>query len=100
MHVWVTYTDGAGSGQSATASSANPVQVAGSNAAPTFAQSLYERTVAEGQAAGTEADAAIEAADTNNGDILEYSLTGADSENFDVDNSGQITTKPESTEEM
>ena len=102
LYVWVTYTDGEGSGQTATAPSANVVQDAGPNRAPSFAEALYERTVAENEDADSNAGAVITATDPDNDDtatppgtpgtdILQYSLTGGDSEHFEVGNDGQIT---------
>ena len=99
----VTYTDGESSGQTATAPSANPVQAAGANRAPAFGEALYERTVAENEAADANVGDVITATDPDNDpaatppgtagtDVLQYSLTGTDSKHFEIGNDGQIAT--------
>ena len=68
--------------------------VAAMNSAPTFANNMEARSVAENSAAETNVGAVVTASDTDVGDTLEYSLEGTDAAEFDiVATSGQIQTK-------
>ena len=64
------------------------------NSAPTFANNMEARSVAENTAAGQNVGAVVTATDTDVGDTLSYSLEGTDAAEFDiVSTSGQIQTK-------
>ena len=63
------------------------------NRAPTFANSMESRSVAENSAAETDVGGPVAATDAE-GDTLSYGLEGADAASFDiVSTSGQIRTK-------
>ena len=91
-----SYTDGEGSGKSAEAVSANPVQAAPDTNVPPAFDTLTEtgaRTVAENTDAGVDIGAPVDATDNDN-DTLTYSLGGDDADSFDiVAASGQLQTK-------
>ena len=64
------------------------------NSAPTFANNMEPRSVAENTGAGESVGAVVAASDTDVGDTLTYSLEGTDAAEFDiVSTSGQIQTK-------
>ena len=64
------------------------------NSAPTFANSVETRSVAENSAAGTNVGAPVTANDTDSGDTLTYTLEGTDAASFDiVSTTGQIRTR-------
>ena len=66
------------------------------NSAPTFANNMEARSVAENTAAGQNVGAVVTATDTDVGDTLSYSLEGTDAASFDIvstSGSGQIQTK-------
>ena len=64
------------------------------NSAPTFANNMEARSVAENSVAETNVGAIVTASDTDVGDTLSYSLEGTDAASFDiVSTSGQIQTK-------
>ncbi len=66
----------------------------GENSAPTFANNMESRSVAENTGAGESVGAVVAASDTDVGDTLTYSLEGTDAAEFDiVSTSGQIQTK-------
>ena len=68
--------------------------VAAMNSAPTFANNMEPRSVAENTGAGESVGAVVAASDTDVGDTLTYSLEGTDAAEFDiVSTSGQIQTK-------
>ena len=92
LRATATYTDPEGSGKSAQAVSANPVQAAPVvNTAPAFPTDTTTRSIAENTATGTNIGAAVTATDT---DMLTYSLSGTDQASFDiVSTSGQLQTK-------
>ncbi len=106
LRVTATYTDPEDSGKSAMATSAYKVQgVRGSNNAPVFPDQDAEdpgdqsttamRTVAENTASGQAIGDPL-AAEDEDGDILTYTLSGADADSFSIDwATGQLMTKGE-----
>ena len=97
------YTDPQGPEKSAFGDSTNPVAADTRNRAPVFDDQDADedgtqnteatRTVAEDVAGGTQVNGgAVTATDPNTGDIVSYSLGGADASSFDIGlTSGQIT---------
>ena len=92
LKVKVRYTDGQGSGKSATSVSRGPIEA--SNDEPEFSAGTPIRTLPENSGAGVNvAGGTITAADNDN-DTLIYSLaSGGDNASFEIDSSGQIKTK-------
>ena len=92
LRVTVDYTDGHGSGKDEQATSMNRVQAApGVNNPPEFPNPTEERSVLENSAAGTRVGEAVQATDPDTGDVLGYTLSGADAGSFTIDvASGQI----------
>ena len=92
LRVTVDYTDGHGSGKDEQATSMNRVQAAPVvNNPPEFPNPTEERSVLENSAAGTRVGAVVEATDPDTGDVLGYTLSGADAGSFTIDvASGQI----------
>ena len=98
-----SYTDPQGSGKTASGDSANAVAADTRNKAPVFADQdtetdgtqndAAERTVEENTVAPNPVSgAAVTATDPNDGDLVSYSLGGADASSFDIGlTSGQIT---------
>ena len=83
-----SYTDGEGSGKTAT--SGATVAVAAATGAPTFADRVVSRSVDENSAGGVAVGEPVEADDAD-GDTLTYSLDGDDASSFTIDTgSGQI----------
>ena len=122
LRVTASYTDGEGSGKSAQAVSANPVEDAPTppppppppppptqssgggggggggvsrNRSPAFTDGdATTRTVAENTAAGQDIGAPLEAVDPDRRDTLTYTLEGEDAASFDIDvATGQLRTK-------
>ena len=88
LRVVASYTDGEGSGKSAT--SAATVAVAAATGSPTFADRVVSRSVDENSAGGVAVGEPVEANDAD-GDPLTYSLDGDDASSFTIDtDSGQI----------
>ena len=91
------YDDGEGSAKTADAVSDNPVQPAPSmNTAPAFPTSeTGQREVEENTPAGRDIGEPVAAEDDDVGDILTYTLEGADAAVFELDglSSGQLRTK-------
>ena len=86
LQATASYTDGHGTGKSAQAVSANPVQ-----APPEFSSVTANRSVAENTAAGESIGAPVTASDA---DTLTYTLGGTDKASFDIEpESGQLRTK-------
>ena len=88
LRATVTYTDGEGSGKSEMATTNMAVT---SNQPPAFDMDTTSRDVAENSAAGANVGAPVAASDPDQGDMLAYTLGGADMASFDIDNMGQIT---------
>ena len=89
LQATATYTDGQGSGKTATAKTVGVVQ-AGTNRPPTFTDGqTTSRDVAEDAAATDNVGTVVGATDQDN-DSLTYSLTSTDASSFTVDNTGQI----------
>ena len=64
------------------------------NSAPTFSSSTATRSVAENSGGDTDVGNPVTAADTDGGDMLTYTLEGADATSFTiVSTSGQIRTR-------
>ena len=99
----VTYTDLFGSGKTASAVTANPVEARTvANASPSFADQDGDeetdgiqivRSIAENTAAATNIGKAVSATDADS-DVLIYGLSGADADFFDINTgTGQLKTK-------
>ena len=99
----VTYSDLFGSGKTASAVTANPVEVRTvANALPSFADQdgneetpdiQIVRSIPENTPAGTNIGKAVSATDADN-DILIYGLSGDDAGSFDINTgTGQLKTK-------
>ena len=85
-----SYTDPQGSGKSATSAASG--QVAAGNVDPSFSSMTATRSVPENTAANTNVGAPVSTTD-DDGDTLEYRLTGTDAGSFSLDmGSGQIKT--------
>ena len=97
LRATVTYTDPQGSGKTASAVSSSAVGA--SNAEPTFDDgATATRTLPENRGAGMDVVGGVVAAtDSDSGDTLTYSLTGADAARFEIDSSGQMKVKTGST---
>ena len=96
LRATASYTDRLGSGKTASATLQTPVGDArpAANTEPTFAEATATRTVSAGTAAGRSVGAPVRATDSDQGDVLTYSLIGAGADAFDIDAaSGQIRTK-------
>ena len=66
----------------------------GSNTDPEFSEDTAMRSVAENTATDQNIGAPVSTTDTDTGDTLEYTLTGADATSFTIDSStGQLKTK-------
>ena len=93
LRVRVSYTDGFGSGRSATSNPRGPIGA--SNSAPTFDDgTTATRTLAENSGPLVNVvGGTVTATDSDTGDTLTYSLTGTDAGKFEIDASGQIKTK-------
>ena len=64
------------------------------NSAPMFSAQTATRTLPENSGAGVDVVGGVVAAtDGDSGDTLTYSLTGTDAGSFEIDSSGQISTK-------
>ena len=64
------------------------------NAAPEFASESATRSITAGTAPGRSVGPAVRATDSDQGDVLTYSLGGTDAASFDIDAStGQIRTR-------
>ena len=88
LRAMAIYTDGEGSGKSASAVTASAV-----NIAPEFAEETDARNVAENTAAGADIGAPVGATDADAGDTLTYTLGGADAASFAIEEStGQLKT--------
>ena len=94
LRVTATYTDGHGSGKTATATTANSVETAPtSNVAPAFSTDTTQRSIAENTPAGRNIGEPVTATDNDN-DTLTYSLGGTDAASFDiVQGTGQLQTE-------
>ena len=97
LRATATYTDGEGSGKTATAKTVAAVQ-SGTNRSPTFDDGLTTtREVAENSTATANVGAAVGASDLDN-DSLIYSLTGQDAGLFTIGASdGQVKVKTGTT---
>ena len=91
LRATAVYTDGQGSGKSAHATTGSAVGAG--NAEPMFSVSTATPALPENSPAGANVGSAIVASDTDTGDTLTYSLSGADAGSFTVDSSGQIKAK-------
>ena len=89
LMVTASYTDGTGSGQSASDSITTPV--ADANAAPEFAAVTATHEVAENMPPGTLVGSPVTATDPN-GNNLTYRVSGVDAASFTVDDDGQLET--------
>ncbi|MXW23646.1 MAG: hypothetical protein F4Z96_03085, partial [Chloroflexi bacterium] len=65
-----------------------------SNAAPAFDEAEVPRSVGQGAGAGRSVGSPVKAQDPDSDDILTYTLSGPDADNFEIDpETGQIRTK-------
>ena len=97
-YLWATasYTDEHDPGKSAQAVSDNPARTAPANNTPPQFPSTENgaRSVDENTAAGQNIGAPVAATDIDTGDLLTYSLSGADAASFDIIRAtGQLLTK-------
>ena len=94
LRATASYDDGAGTGKSASAVSANPVRApAPGNNDPSFLSGTNTRTVDENERAGTNVGAPVVAADADD-DRLSYFLSGTDAAAFEINSSsGQLRTR-------
>ena len=94
LKVTVSYTDGHGSGKSATSNATG--QIGAGNSEPTFSSATATRTLPENSGAGVNVvGGTVAATDSDSGDTLTYGLqSGGDSGSFTiVPASGQIQAK-------
>ncbi|MYD66321.1 MAG: hypothetical protein F4X26_10150 [Chloroflexi bacterium] len=98
LRVSVDYSDNRGGNKSASAeldsrigeSSSRP----SSNSAPAFDEAEVPRSVGQGTQAGRSVGPPVKADDPDPDDVLTYSLSGPDANNFEIDpETGQIRTK-------
>ncbi len=106
LRATVTYTDAGGSNKMASATLTQKIEGLSdrpvSNSAPEFTEDdddtdtvrTTTRTVSAGTTAGRSVGARVTATDADEGDVLTYSLSGADADDFDIDPAtGQIRTR-------
>ena len=95
IRVTLSYTDGHGSGKSASVTPTNQVrQPPVVNHAPTYQSPTAERSVPENTGPGEDIGSPVEASDQNSDDDLTYKLGGDDAASFDIESStGQLKTK-------
>ena len=87
------YTDPQGQGKTVSATTSSTVGES-PNQAPAFAGTLVQLEVDENTPANTPIGEPVTATDPDEGDVLNYSLTGADDSKFSIDpNSGQLRTE-------
>ena len=92
LRATVSYTDGHGSGKTASLVSTNQVAAA-ANKAPAFASATVSRSVDENLASGAVVGGPVTATDPDEGDMLSYSLGGTDASSFTINTtSGQLST--------
>ena len=92
LQATASYTDPESPNKSASAVTTSAIGA--SNSAPTFSSSTATRTVQENSSARTNVGGAVEAADSDTGDTLTYSLSGTDANDLSiVSTSGQIQTR-------
>ena len=94
LRATASYDDGAGSGKSTFAVSANPVRaLAAGNNDPSFPSATDTRTVDENERAGANVGAPVVATDADS-DRLTYFLSGTDAAAFEINSSsGQLRTR-------
>ena len=97
LRATASYTDGQGSGKTASATLRAPVGDIrpATNTAPAFSEATTTRTVSAGATPGRNVGSPVRATDPDQGDVLTYSLSGtqADVAAFDIDPAtGQIRT--------
>ena len=97
LRATASYTDGQGSGKTASATLRAPVGDIrpAANTAPEFTETgPVTLTVREGTGAGRNVGSRVRATDADQGDVLTFSLSGTDDDAFDIDAAtGQIRTK-------
>ena len=89
--VTVTASDGVAGSTDATI--ALTITVTDMNEPPAFGLHTVTRAVNENTVAGTSIGDAFTATDPDTGDTLTYTLGGTDASAFDIDSTGQLTTK-------
>ena len=96
LRATATYTDRRGSNKTASAvlrARIGDIRPA-ANAVPEFEEDPVTRTIGQGPAAGRAIGAPVRAIDPDTDDVLTYSLSGTDADDFDIDAaSGQLRTK-------
>ena len=90
LKVTVSYTDGHGSGKSATSNATG--QIGAGNSEPTFSSATATRTLPENSGAGVNVVGGTVAATDSDSDSLTYSLSGTDAGSFEIDSNGQLKT--------
>ena len=95
LRVTADYTDGEGSAKEARSETTDPVRAMPStNTAPTFADAIATRTVAENTPPDQDIGDPVTATDDDTDDKLTYSFSGADAAAFAIiQSSGQLQTK-------
>ena len=96
LRATASYTDRRGSNKMASGALPGRIGdlVPATNRAPEFAEASAERSIGQGTAAGRAIGAPVRAVDHDVEDILSYSLSGPDADDFSIDPStGQLRTK-------
>ena len=98
LRVSVEYSDRRGGNKSASAVLGARIGESGnrpsSNTAPAFDEAEVPRSVGQGAQAGRSVGPPVKAKDPDSDDILTYTLSGPDADNFEIDpETGQIRTK-------
>ena len=98
LRATVTYTDRRSAGKEASAALTGRIEDSSdrpiTNNAPSFTETAPERSIGQGTGAGRSVGAPVKANDDDTGDVLTYSLSGTDSDLFNIDPiTGQIQTK-------
>ena len=95
LRATATFTNSQNTQVSAHGISAYPVRAApANNAAPAFAAATATRSIAEDAPVGSVVGDPVTATDTDAGDVLTYTLSGADADSFTIGMaSGQLRTK-------
>ncbi|MYB42117.1 MAG: hypothetical protein F4X76_08020, partial [Chloroflexi bacterium] len=96
LRVSVEYSDGRGGNKSASAELGERIGDTrpSSNSAPAFDEAEVPRSVGQGTGVGRSVGAPVKATDPDSDDVLTYTLSGPDADNFEIDPAtGQIRTK-------
>ena len=96
LRVSVEYSDGRGGNKSASAELGERIGDTRplANSAPAFDEAEVPRSVGQGTGVGRSVGAPVKAEDPDPDDVLTYTLSGPDADNFEIDpETGQIRTK-------